>query len=645
MMKLNQIKKSRRVATFILASLVSVCSYGQSPVRAVVTDQLQPAEAVTMSGYLGQKLDASYEHRILDQDVNRLVAPFTKKNEESCWQSEFWGKWFTSAVQAYHYRPEPKLKAVLDDAVAKLISTQTPDGYIGNYAPDHRLEAWDIWGRKYCMLGLLAYYDLTKDEKSLLAARREADFLMRELDQKNVKIVTKGNHRGMAATSVLEPIVLLYARTADKKYLTFAQEIVSEWESPAGPQLISRAGTPVGERFPIPQKNWFGYEQGQKAYEMMSCYEGLLELYRLTGKPEYRTAVEKTWESIRDTEINVAGSGSSIECWFGGKATQALPAKRYQETCVTATWIKLSQQLLRLTGEAKYAEAIEQTLYNALLSSMKADGSTWAKYTPLAGLRNEGDEQCGMGLNCCVASGPRGLFTIPPSVVMTGSKGITVNFFSEGSYQAKTPAGQPLTLNEQTDYPLSGKINMKMDLSKAETFAVRVRIPAWSKQTTLTVNRKAVAGIKAGDYAVVSRNWQKGDEITLTLDMRGRIERTGKQPEFVAVLRGPVLLARDNRLANGVDVDEIVAPVLDKDGFLTLEVVKPTSPDILLEVKAPFMVGTFRETSLEPVMLSFCDYISAGNTYEADSRFRVWLQQLIDPARPGSVPAQAKPTE
>ncbi|WP_217451963.1 beta-L-arabinofuranosidase domain-containing protein [Mucilaginibacter humi] len=87
-------------------------------------------------------------------------------------------------------------------------------------------------------------------------------------------------------------------------------------------------------------------------------------------------------ENIKNTEINIAGSGSAVECWFGGKSLQAMPVAHYRETCVTATWIKLSQQLLRLTGEAKYADAIEQSYYNALLGAMKSDGSDWAKYSP-----------------------------------------------------------------------------------------------------------------------------------------------------------------------------------------------------------------------------------------------------------------------
>ncbi|GEO10154.1 glycoside hydrolase family 127 protein [Segetibacter aerophilus] len=588
-----------------------------------------------MTGFVGQRLNASYKNRILAQDVNRLIEPFKNRTEDRCWQSEFWGKWFTSAVQAYNYRRDPSLKSKIDAAVAELIKTQTPDGYIGNYADAKHLEQWDIWGRKYCMLGLLSYYDLTGDKKSLLAAGKVANHLMNELAYKNVKIVQKGNHRGMAASSVLEPITMLYARTNDKRYLDFAEEIVSEWESPNGPQLISKADVNVGERFPIPEKNWFGYEQGQKAYEMMSCYEGLLELYRLTGKEAYRTAVEKVWENIKNTEINVAGSGSSMEAWFGGKKLQPLISMHYQETCVTATWIKLSQQLLRLTGEAKYADAIEKSFYNALLGSMLPDGSSWAKYSPILGIRNEGEDQCHMGLNCCVASGPRGLFTLPLTTVMSDQDGIAVNFFSPGVYKAKTPGKQTIELVQETDYPVGGIINLAVKISKPEAFDVNIRIPEWSNKTTLTVNGEAIENVPPGKFAQVKRVWKTGDKITLTLDMRGRLETIAGLPSYQAILRGPIVLARDKRMTGDADVDETITPLLTKDGFVPLEMVPSINNEsIWMSFKTPCMVGSYRaEASGKPVSLTFCDYSSAGNTYSEDSRFRVWFPQLLDPRK------------
>ncbi|GAC1422700.1 MAG: hypothetical protein NVSMB67_19900 [Flavisolibacter sp.] len=623
-------KRKNYVLLWFLNFTLVTYTFGQPIIKPAVTDYLNNAQSVQMGGFVGEKLDDSYQNRILAQDFNRLVEPFKHRTETSCWQSEFWGKWFTSAVLAYRYHPEPKLKNILDQAVAELIATQTPDGYIGNYNKASQLQQWDIWGRKYCMLGLLAYYDLTKDNKSLQSASKLADNLMKELADKKALIVKEGNHRGMAATSILEPICLLYARTGDKRYLDFANEIIREWESPFGPKLISKADVDVAKRFPKP-KNWFSWDQGQKAYEMMSCYEGLLELYRLTGKPEYKEAVEKTCENIKQTEINITGSGASVECWFGGKNMQTIPVEHYQETCVTATWIKLSQQLLKLTGEAKYADAIEQSFYNALLGAMKPDGSDWAKYSPLAGERLQGSEQCGMGLNCCVASGPRGLFTLPLTTVMSDKKGVQVNFFVEGTYHLQTPGGQSMEVIQQTDYPVSGNISLKFFLPESEDLSVRIRIPAWSLQSALTVNGKG-AKVVPGQYAEIRRIWKSGDTVNLMLDMRGRVIHMGKQPENIAIVRGPIVLSRDARLG-GPNVDAVITPVVDKDGYVELEPAGENQKGIWMQFKAPFMLESYKEYVNKPVYLSLCDYASAGNTNDEKSWFRVWLPQPFDPKK------------
>jgi uncharacterized protein len=600
---------------------------------AVAQDALLPAQTARLGGYVGQQLDRAYQQQMLAKDIGHLVAPFKSRNEVRWWQTEFWGKWFTGAVLAYQYQPTPQLRAKLDSASALLIATQTPDGYIGNYAEPSRHAYWDIWGRKYVMLGLLAHYDLTADGRSLAAARRVADHLIRELAEKNHRIAQMGNHRGMAATSVLEPIALLYTRTKEPTYLAFAEEIVRQWEQPDGPQLLSKAlaDVAVSKRFPKP-KNWWSYEQGMKAYEMMSCYEGLLELHRLTGKPPYRQAVERVWENIRQTELNVVGSGSSVECWFGGKALQTVNVKHYQETCVTATWVKLSQQLFRLTGEAKYADAIEQAYYNALLGALKPDGTTWTKYSPLAGLRQQGEEQCGMGMNCCEASGPRGLFTLPRTAVMQTGNGLSINFSNAGTYRLKTPNGQLTEVVQESDYPASGRVIVRLNVPKPETMTLRVRIPDWSKQTTLIVNDVPVENLKPGTFAEVRRDWKSGDQLTLMLDMRGRVVRLGEQPQFAALLRGPLVLARDSRTGT-LAIDEVQTPVADKDGYVVLE---PTTAPVGVwqAFTTNMVIGTYREGAHgKPVPVTFCDYASAGNAWDGQNRLRVWLEQLYDPEK------------
>src|SRR5699024_7086642 len=112
-----------------------------------------------------------------------LIEPFRHRTETRLWQTEFWGKWFTSAVLAYRYHRTRGLKEKLDRSVSSLISTQTSDGYIGNYSTSSRLEQWDIWGMKYSMMGLLDYYELTGNKKSLNTACKLADYVVNELQR------------------------------------------------------------------------------------------------------------------------------------------------------------------------------------------------------------------------------------------------------------------------------------------------------------------------------------------------------------------------------------------------------------------------------------------------------------------------------
>src|SRR5690554_5184404 len=197
-----------------------------------------------------------------------------------------------------------------------------------------------------------------------------------------------------------------------------------------------------------------------------------------------------------------------MEAWFSGKELQTAPIAHYQETCVTVTWLKFNQQMLRLTGEAKYADEIERTFYNALLGSMRPDGADWAKYTPLHGQRLEGSEQCGMGLNCCNASGPRGLFTMPATVTMSSPKGLFVNFYMEGSYTLETPAGREVTLHQKTDYPRTGLIEIELNLREEEEMEISLRIPAWCDGSTIRAGGTTITNATPGEYFMIDRKWK-----------------------------------------------------------------------------------------------------------------------------------------
>ena len=310
-----------------------------------------------------------------------------------------------------------------------------------------------------------------------------ADNLMTEVGPGLKDIYRVGNYRGMASSSVLEPIILLYNRTGDKRYLKFANYIVSQWKKPDAPDLIGKAlnGEHVGERFAHP-KSWWTFDNGMKAYEMMSCYQGLTELYRLDGNPDYLKACEMTIDDIHATEINITGSGSAFECWYHGRDKQQTPAYHTMETCVTTTWIKYCQTMLALTGQPKYADWMEVSVYNALLGSLKSDGTEFAKYSPLQGSRFRGEGQCGMTLHCCSANGPRGFIAVPESIVMRSENALFVNLYAESTVQTMIPASkQKITLVQQTSYPQTGQIEIKVSTKAKRRFMLNLRIPAWSQ--------------------------------------------------------------------------------------------------------------------------------------------------------------------
>ena len=132
--------------------------------------------------------------------------------------------------------------------------------------------------------------------------------------------------------------MFMYQITKQERYLDFAKYIAEELNKPDGPQLITNANVPVALRRPLkPGDAWYGKKNGQKAYEMMSCYVGLLELFRVTGDPDLLKSAEITWQHIVDEEINVCGSGASHECWYGGRALQTRVSALTMETCVTFT--------------------------------------------------------------------------------------------------------------------------------------------------------------------------------------------------------------------------------------------------------------------------------------------------------------------
>lgn len=582
---------------------------------------------IEIRGYPGQRINDCIEKRIKSQDIDHLIEQFKHKDETWCWQTEFWGKWMLSAVAAYKHKQDKALLDIMRYAVDGLLKTQLPNGYIGNYPPENQLTQWDIWGRKYSMLGLIRFFEITGDETALSAAAKVADHLISQVGPGKVNIVETGNYRGMASSSVLEPIVYLYNHTGDRRYLDFAEYIVGQWETEKGPQLLSKAfkGVNVSDRFPAPER-WWSWENGQKAYEMMSCYDGLLELYKVTGNEKYLSAALQATDNIIETEINIAGSGSAFECWYGGAKKQAIPTYHTMETCVTMTWMKFCYNLLTITGNPKYADEIEKSFYNALMASLKFDASEIVVYSPLEGVRSAGETYCDMNINCCTANGPRGFTLIPRFAIMQRDNEVYINYYGESEAEFEMASGGRIKIMQETDYPESGRIMLRIDVNSPDTLHIFLRIPTWSAITDISVNEDNQQGIEPGSYHRVSLSGVGRNEIVLGLDMRGRLV---KNNGYQAILKGPVLLARDSRFHDG-SVDEPIE-IQHENNIVVLEQCEKKPEYMWMSYTAPGVVGTnLGGEPGPPERIYFCDFASAGNTWDPDSRYRVWLRETLN---------------
>jgi len=608
-----------------------------TPVRCEIGD-------VRLKGPLGERLDAMIERHVIGTDVDYITAPFQEKTEtKRWWQTEFWGKYMQSAMPYLQYTGSAKLKTAVDRGIASMIASQEKNGYIGNYPDELRCgEGWDVWGMKYTMMGFLHYYDATKSTDALEACKRVCDYVIAELGpngKRGVRLYQTGNWSGYASSSILEPVMWLYQRTQDKKYLDFATYLVKDMtEVEDGPRLLDLAlkGISVADRNGHGNKaeTHGGYVMKHnrwKSYEMMSCYQGMLDYFEVTGRKELFDAAVATGNDIIKEEINLAGGCACSEAWFHGARKQHLPYLRLQETCVTTTWMRFCEKLLDLTGDPKWADEIERTFYNAYLGAMKADGSEFAGYTPLSGNRYHGQHHCYMHTDCCTANGPRGFLCFLKGFFRTTGDAAVFNFYASALVKGVMPrTGKKIAFDMYSLYPRSNTARIVSHTENAGVVPLKLRIPKWSEATVVKVNGEEQKGAVPGTYITIEREWKLGDIVEIRFDMPVVAH---KLEHNIAFTRGPVLLARDSRFGDGDFTEPFRRGIKDGQRMTGFADVRTPSGDIWMAFSATLPIGSHHENpeGALPSTVFFCDYASAGNTWQRDNYYRTWFPEEYAP--------------
>lgn len=590
-------------------------------VKPAVADVQSPAafDAVKLTGFLGERMVANEKARLLTLDEDLLLDPFRKRPGPQAWAGEHVGKWLHAATMAWVNTDDPQLRAKLDRVASELMKTQLPDGYLGTYLPKDYWTNWDVWVHKYDLMGLLTYYRYTGDEPALEACKRIGDLLCNTFGQDKRDIIKAGEHVGMAPTSVLEPMVLLYRQTGDAKYLEFCRYILWAWDQPHGPKVLSTlaAGKGVNE------------VANNKAYEMLSDLVGVCELYRTTGDKELLPPVIHAWEDIVAKRLYITGSASQGEHFRGDYVLPNDAKPHLMETCVTVTWIQLNAQLLRLTGDPRYADQIERTAYNHLAGAQLPSGEKWCYYTAL-----EGQKPYTAEINCCASSGPRGMALLPSVACTTDADGVVVNFYEPGTASLVLADGRKVRVELDTRYPVGDKVTLRLHPEKAGAFVLKLRVPQWSPKTTVagggvtgadthTVVPTELAGPAA--YRSLKQSWKDGDTITVQFEMPlqvtpGQHSNQGK----VVVTRGPLILAADE--STNPERKPILGVAIPAEPANPQVQFEPAAAEVeLFSVLVPACTGEGGHT---PTLLKMVPFANVGND---GSAYGVWFPQ----AEPG----------
>jgi hypothetical protein len=509
-------------------------------VVVVQPDALRPADPgqIRLEGLVGYRVDGNRKARLAGHvalSEHRLLEGFRERPGRQSYTGEHAGKWLDAAATACAYDPADQvLQHKLDRIAAGLIDCQMPDGYLGTYLQAERWTSWDVWVHKYDLIGLLAYYRATGDRRALAACRRAADLLVATFHDGGREILKSDDQLGLASTSVLEPICRLYEQTGDPRYLQFARYIIRKADE--GPRVLTAI-----EQFKTVQR-----VGNKKAYEMMSVYLGLIEYWRATGERRGLEAAILAWDSIRRENVHLTGGIDAHEVFCPPHVLHTTGA--VTETCVQAQWLMLNLQLLRITGEARYADEIHRHVYNHLLAAQRPDGSEWCYFTTM-----EGEKSYDGVMTCCASNGARAIALLPTLAVMTGPRRLTVNLYETSTFRGEVE-GVPVTVRQTTDYPWDGRVRLVVTPQRPVEFELQLLVPFFASKASLRIGRGSQweepgARLAPGTYAGISRLWSGETTIELAFDMPAVAhERAGR----FAISRGPLVLAYDEAINHGL---------------------------------------------------------------------------------------------
>ena len=460
--------------------------------------------------------------------------------------------------------PDKALEKYIDSVLVIVAAAQEPDGYLytsRTMNPKHPHEwaggkRWEkvedlsheFYNLGHMVEGAIAHYQATGKTNFLDIAVKYADCVCREIGPNPGQEVCVPGHQ-IAEMALAK----LYLVTGNQKYLDQAKFFLDKRGYTTRTDEYSQAHLPVVE-----QDEAVGH-----AVRAAYMYSGMADVAALTGDSAYIQAIDRIWDNIVSKKYYITGGiGATNHGEAFGKNYELPNMSAYCETCAAIGNVYLNHRLFLLHGESQYYDVLERTLYNGLISGVSLDGGGFFYPNPLESI-GQHQRQPWFGCACCPSNVCRFIPSLPGYIYAVNNDDVYVNLFMSNQSDLKVN-GKTVALEQQTNYPWSGDINLTVNKNNAGNFTLKIRVPGWVMNQvvpsdlyaytdgkrlnyTVSVNGQPIdakANLQQG-YVSINRKWKKGDQVAVHFDMEPRTVKAHNNVEAdrgrIAVERGPLV--------------------------------------------------------------------------------------------------------
>ena len=494
------------------------------------------------------------------------------KDGDPCRPHIFWdsdvAKWMEAAACSLYLHPDSELKKNLNSVIDSMEKAQQPDGYLNSYftavEPANRWTNLRDRHELYCAGHLIeaavTHFSATGDDRFINIARRYADCI------DSVFGNGAGQKRGYPGHEELElALVKLYRTTGERRYLELAAYFLNErgtrpyyydlesssrGEDPVDNYEYWQAHLPVRE-----QKEAVGH-----AVRAMYLYSGMADVAAETGDTELAETCRLLWRNVTGRRMYITGGVGSTERGESFTADYDLPNETaYAETCAAIGLVFWAHRMLHIDEKpnSEYADVMERSLYNCVLSGVSLDGTRFFYTNPLEVRPGHAMPQSGRENNyrytrqewfscsCCPTNIMRILSSFSQYIYSSSNDSIYVHLYV-GSTAEVVISGVRVNIRQETEYPWKEKVTLSVEPEEPVEFSLFPRIPGWCENASAELNGKEIRQLQVtGGYAHIRRLWRKDDTLNLTLPMP--VRKIEAHPEVrsncgkIAIMRGPIV--------------------------------------------------------------------------------------------------------